>query len=178
MDLELVSAIYETLAELALGDLPAAYESAAVLGEPRLALANGRVAALGWIARSLAALSASDLDGAEDAVSEAERHVREANRENADVYILVEVVGMLLDAARGALPDLAGPALVLERFAEEHGFESFYWFDLLGVIVGRVPDAVVAVKMSDALSRLVPVLGPTSRLARERRTDAPPGAAL
>jgi hypothetical protein len=104
--------------------------------------------------------------------------VREADRKNADVYILVEILGMLFDAARGALPDITGPAAGLEKFAEEHGFEGFYWLDLLTAVVSRMPDADPARKMSEALARLNPVLGPQSRLARERRTDAPPSVVL
>ena len=177
-ELELVSASLEVLADLATGDLQAAYESAAILGETRLSTANGRTAALGWVARALTSLSASDREGAEDALTEAEARVREADRRNADLYILVEILGMLFDAAHGALPDITGPAASLERFAEEHGFEGFYWLELLGAVVGRMPDAETSAKMADALARLDPVLGPRSRLARERRTDAPPSAAL
>lgn len=177
-ELEVLSASLEVLTELAAGDLQSAYEAAAVLGESRLASANGRTAALAWVARALASLSASDREGAEDALTEAEARVREADRRNADVYILVEILGMLFDAARGALPDIAGPAAALERFAEEHDFEGFYWLDLLGAVIERMPDAETGAKMAGALARLDPVLGPQSRLARERRTDAPPSAVL
>jgi serine/threonine-protein kinase len=176
-DHELVSTSLEVLAELAIGDNQAAYESAATLGEGRLATAKGRTAALGWIARSLVSLSAGDRDGAEDALTEAEARVREVDRSNADIYVVVEVLGILFDAARGALPDLEGPATALERFAEEYGFVSFFWFDLLAAVVARIPDEGISTKMGEALARLDPILGPQSALARERPTDAPPGAA-
>ena len=90
------------------------------------------------------------------------------------------MLGILFDVARGALPDLAGPATRLERWAEEHGFESFHWLDLLGAVVGRLPEDAGAGKMAmaDALNRLDLVVGSRSRLARERRTDAPPSAVL
>jgi serine/threonine protein kinase len=175
---ELLSASLGTLAELAAGDLQTAYESAALLGESRLARAEGRTAALGWVARALASLSASDHEGAEDALTEAEARVREVDRRNADVYVLVEVIGILFDSARGALPDVSGPASGLERFAEEHGFEAFYWLDLLAAVIARLADTDVSSKMGAALARLDPVLGPKSRLAREHRTDIPPSAAL
>lgn len=175
-DLELLSASLEVMTELATGDTKAAYESAAVLGDARLANAKGRTAALAWVARSLVALSAADRDRAEDALTEAEARVREADRNNADVYVLVEILGMLFDAARGALPDIHGALSGLERFAEEHGFEAFYWFDLLESVVLQVPDQEVVRLMQQVLAELGPVLGPGGRLARERRTDAPPSA--
>jgi serine/threonine-protein kinase len=177
-ELEVHSASLQVLAELAIGDLPAAYEAASILGDSRLATANGRTAALGWVARALASLSASDREAAEDALTEAEARVREADRRNADVYVFVEIIGIVFDASRGALPDLAGPAAGLERFAEEHGFEAFYWVELLAAVIDRLSDTDASSKMADALARLDPVLGPRSRLARERRTDAPPSAAL
>jgi len=177
-DLELLSASFEVLANLAIGDLHAAYEAAALLGDSRLSTTKGRTAALAWVARALASLSASDHEGAEDALTEAEARMREADRSSADVYILVEVLGIIFDAARGALPDLVGPATNLEQFAEEHGFEGFFWLDLLGAIVARMSDADVSAKMARALTLLDPVLGPQSRLARERRTDAPPSVVL
>lgn len=177
-ELEVLSASLEVLVQLAIGEIGAAYEVAAILGDARLSTVQGRTAALAWIARALSSLSASDREGAEDALAEAEARVREADRQSADVYIVVEVLGMSFDAARGALPDIAGPAASLERFAEEHGFEGFYWLELLGAIFARIPEPEIASKMADALARLDPVIGPHSRLARERRTDAPPSAVL
>jgi hypothetical protein len=123
-------------------------------------------------------LSASDREGAEDALTEAEARVREVGPESADLHVLVEVLGILFDAARGAVPDLAGVASGLERFVHQHGFEAFYWLELLTAVLGRLPDAETARAMTDALARLDPVLGPRSRLARERRTDAPPSGII
>ena len=177
-DLEVLSASFEVLANLAIGDLHAAYEAAALLGDSRLSTTKGKTAALAWVARALTSVSASDHEGAEDALAEAEARMREADRSSADVYILVEVLGILFDAARGALPDLVGPATNLEQFAEEHAFEGFFWLDLLGAIVARMSDADVSAKMASVLTLLDPVLGPQSRLARERRTDAPPAVVL
>ncbi|MBX3198819.1 MAG: serine/threonine protein kinase [Labilithrix sp.] len=177
-DLEVASASLEVLAELATGDLHAAYESAAVLGDARLAAVRGRSAAFAWIARALASLSASDREGAEDALTEAETRVRDAEDAGPDVHVLVEVLGIAFDAARGALPDITGPAASLERFAEELGFDGFFWLDLLEAIVVRMPDFEASAKMSGALARLRPVVGRESRLARERPTDAPPSVVL
>jgi hypothetical protein len=81
---------------------------------------------------------------------------------------------MVFDAARGALPDVAGAASDLERFAQERGFTAFHWFEVLRAVLGRVEDAGAREKMQDALARIATLLGPASRLARERRTSAPP----
>ena len=177
-ELELLPASLEVIVQLAVGDMKAAYEAAIVLGDGRLSNAKGRTGAFAWIARALASLSAADREGAEDALTKAEARVSEAYPRSTDEYVLVELLGILFDAARGALPDLAGPATALERFAEEHGFEGFYWLDLLSAVVGRIPDDDSSRKMTEALSRLTSFLGPQSRLARERRTDAPPAAAV
>jgi hypothetical protein len=68
-----------------------------------------------------------------------------------------------------------GAAAELERFAAERGFTSFYWFDVLRSVVERVDDPLVRVPMLDVLARITLLLGPSSRLARDRRTSAPPG---
>jgi eukaryotic-like serine/threonine-protein kinase len=177
-ELEIASASLEVVAHLAVGERAPAREAAATLGDARLSSASGRAAALAWVARSLDALAAGEIDASEDALTEAEARVREAGAETADAYVVVEVLGMLFDAARGALPDLMGPASDLERFAAEHNFTAFYWFDVLRAVVERVDDVNAARKMQDALNRLTTMLGPQSRLARERRTSAPPGAVL
>jgi hypothetical protein len=173
---ELLATALEVFGELAASDVKDAYESASVLVDARLVAASARVAAIAWVARGLVSLSASDREGAEDALAAAEARVRGGDRANADAYVLVEVVGMLLDAARGALPDFAASASRLETFAETHAFEGFHWIDVLGAIVDRLPDDVSPAKMRDALARLAPILGSESRLARERRTDAPPAS--
>ena len=104
--------------------------------------------------------------------------MRESGTNTADAYVLVEVLGMLFDARKGALPDVLGPATDLERFAHDHGFTSFYWFDALRAVLERVEEAAVRTPMIETLARLTVILGPQSRLALERRTDAPPDDAL
>jgi hypothetical protein len=176
VDPELASASLEVVAHLARGDRLQAHEAALVLGDARIGSVSARTAAIAWVARSLDALAAGDVDGAEDALTEAEVRVREASAgpEGTDVYVLVEVLGMVFDAARGALPDVSGAASDLERFAQERGFTAFHWFDVLRAVLGRVEDAGAREKMQDALARIAALLGPASRLARERRTSAPP----
>lgn len=173
-ELELASAALEAIVQLAIGEARAAYEAAAVLGDARLSSAKGPTVVLAWIARALTSLAASDRAGAEDALAAAEARVREASGRSADAHVVVEILGLLFEAARAALPDLDGAASTLERFAEEHRFEGFHWLDVLGAIVERLPDAEGVRRMTDTLARLRSVLGPESRLARERRTDAPP----
>lgn len=175
-DQELASASFEVVAHLARGDRLKAHEGALVLGDARIRSAPARTAAIAWVARALEALASGDVDGAEDALTEAEARVREASAgpDGTDVYVLVEVLGMVFDAARGALPDVAGAAAELERFAQQRGFTAFHWFDVLRAVFGRVEDTGAREKMQDALARIAARLGPASRLARERRTSAPP----
>lgn len=157
------------------GEHPAR-EAAAALGAIRIGSARGRVVALAWIARCMEALASGEREAAEDALAEANMRAREAGKGGADAHVLVEVLGMLFDAARGQLPDVIAPATELERFAAEHGFTSFYWFDVLRSVLGRVDDSALRVPMQDALARVVLLLGPAGRLTRQRRTSAPPGS--
>lgn len=172
---EVLSASLEVVAHLALGDHDPAREAAAALGEARIGTARGRAAALAWIAKCLEALASGDRDAAEDALAEASARSREAGADSADAYVLVEVLDMLFDASKGALPDVVAPVAELERFAAERGFTSFYWFDVLRSVIERVDDPSLRATMLDVLARVALLLGPASRIARERRTSAPPG---
>jgi hypothetical protein len=174
-ELVILSTALEVIAELAIGDTGAAYESAAALGEGRIVMLKGRTAALAWGARALASLSAGDYESGEDALTEAEARLRDSDQKNVDAYVLVEILGLLFGAARDALSDMASSAEGLERFAEEHGIGGFYWFDLLTAVVARLPDSAASQRMARALTTLGSVLGLQKRLARERPTDAPPG---
>jgi serine/threonine protein kinase len=175
VEAEVLSASLEVVAHLALGDHDPAREAAAALGEARIGTARGRAAALAWIAKCLEALASGDREAAEDALAEASARSREAGADSADAYVLVEVLNMLFDAAKGSLADVVAPAAELERFAAERGFTSFYWFDVLRSVVGRVDDPAVRGPMLDVLARVAMLLGPASRIARDRRTSAPPG---
>lgn len=175
VEAEVLSASLEVVAHLALGDHDPAREAATALGEARIGTARGRAAALAWIAKCLEALASGDRDAAEDALAEASARSREAGADSADAYVLVEVLAMLFDAAKGTLPDVVAPAAELERFAAERGFTSFYWFDVLRSVLDRVDEPALRVPMQDVLARVALLLGPASRIARERRTSAPPG---
>jgi serine/threonine-protein kinase len=175
VEAEVLSASLEVVAHLALGDHDPAREAAAALGDARIGTARGRAAALAWIAKCLEALASGERDAAEDALAEASARSREAGADSADAYVLVEVLAMLFDAAKGTLPDVIAPAAELERFAEERGFTSFYWFDVLRSVLERVDDLAVRTPMQDVLARVALLLGPASRIARDRRTSAPPG---
>jgi len=175
VEAEVLSASLEVVAHLALGDHDPAREAAAALGEARIGTARGRAAALAWIAKCLEALASGDREAAEDALAEASARSREAGADSADAYVLVEVLNMLFDAAKGALADVVAPAAELERFAAERGFTSFYWFDVLRSVLDRVDDPAVRGPMLDVLARVALLLGPASRIARDRRTSAPPG---
>jgi hypothetical protein len=174
LELEVLSASLEVVAHLAIGERAPAHAAAAMLGDARLGTTGGRAAGLAWLARSLDALASGDRGGAEDALAEARARVREADADGADAYVLAEVLALLFDAARGQVLDLVSASAEIEHFAEERGFVSFYWFDVLRAVVDRTPDATLRAAMLDALGRLTLQLGPSSRLARERRTSAPP----
>ncbi len=172
---EVLSASLEVVAHLALGDHDPAREAAATLGEARIGTARGRAAAFAWIAKCLEKLASGDREAAEDALAEASARSREAGSDSADAYVLVEVLAMLFDAAKGTLPDVMSQAAELERFAAERGFTSFYWFDVLRSVVQRVDEPQVRTPMEDVLARVTMLFGPASRNARDRRTSAPPG---
>ena len=174
IEAEVLSASLEVVAHLALGDHDPAREAAAALGEARIGSARGRAAALAWVAKCLEALASGEREAAEDALAEASARSREAGADSVDAYVLVEVLDMLFDAARGALPDVVAPAAELERFAAERGFTSFHWFDVLRSVLQRVDDPAVRAPMQDVLERIALLLGPASRIARDRRTSAPP----
>ena len=175
VEAEVLSASLEVVAHLALGDHDPAREAATALGEARIGTARGRAAALAWIAKCLEALASGDREAAEDALAEATARSREAGEGSADAYVLVEVLAMLFDAAKGSLADVVAPVGDLERFAAERGFTSFYWFDVLRSVIDRVDDPAIRGPMLDVLARVALLLGPASRIARDRRTSAPPG---
>ena len=100
--------------------------------------------------------------------------MRQPPEDGTDVYVLVEVLGMVLDAARGALPDVAGASSDLERFAQERGFTAFHWFDVLRAVLAQLGMNERGRDMIATLDRIAAVLGPASRLARDRRTSSPP----
>ena len=180
VEAEVLSASLEVVAHLALGDHDPAREAAAALGEARIGSARGRAAALAWVAKCLEALASGDREAAEDALAEASARSREGGAESVDAYVLVEVLNMLFDAARGSPssppPDVVAAAAELERFAAERGFTSFHWFDVLRSVLERVDDPALRGPMQDVLARVALLLGPASRIARDRRTSAPPPA--
>jgi serine/threonine-protein kinase len=172
IELEVSSASFEVVSLLAMGDRIPARETVATLGAARIGNAGGRAAALAWLAKCLDTLAGGDREAAEDALAEAKARAREA-ADDPDAFILVEVLSLLFDAARGQLADVLGPASELERFAQQRGFASFYWFDVLAKVLERLEGRERA-PMLDALARLTLLLGPSGRLARDRRTSAPP----
>ncbi|MBS2015925.1 MAG: protein kinase [Deltaproteobacteria bacterium] len=174
VDNEVLSASLEVVAHLASGHHEPAREAAAALGEARIGTAGGRPAALAWIARCLESLASGDRSAAEDAHAEAMARSREAGTDSADAYVLVEILALLFDAAKGSAPDVPGVAAELERFAAERGFTSFYWLDVLKSVVSHVIEEEARVAMQDVLARVATLLGPASRLARDRRTSIPP----
>lgn len=183
---ELVAASLETLAALAMGDTKVAYEAAAVLSTSRLVNQSGWSATLAWIARALTALSGADPDGAFEALSAAETKVQESSRaammvpfvSGGDLAVIVEVLIAVTEVTRGARTDVDRSASLIASFVTERGFEGQHWLDLVSTIIERFGDAGVRERAVGAVRALTPFLRQSSRLPHDRRTDAPPGAAL
>ena len=60
-------------------------------------------------------------------------HVRaaQAEVEGADAYLLAEALGILYASARHEDIDLLARAGELQKLAQDRGFVSFYWFEVL-----------------------------------------------
>ncbi|MDB4944581.1 MAG: Serine/threonine protein kinase PrkC, regulator of stationary phase [Labilithrix sp.] len=175
LEAEVLSASLEVVAHLVLGDRDPARDASAALGSARIGAARGRAGAFAWIARCLEALAAGEAEGAEDALAEATARARDGAGDHLDAHVLVEVLAMLFDAAKGALPDVAATVAELERLAADRGFLASYWLEALRSVLERVDDAVIRTPMLEVLARVTMLLGPGSRMARDRRTSAPPG---
>lgn len=169
VELEALSASYEVIAHLATGSSLAAKETVASLGDARLASLSGRTAAMAWLARCLDLLSDGDIEAARKALDAAKVRGTDAG----DILVVVEVLGLVFDVARGTVTDMLGPASELEAVAAQRGFASFHWFDVLSRIFEQLEPAV-ARGMSTTLGRLTVLFGPSSRMAR--RTTMPPAS--
>lgn len=168
-DLGLLSVSIEVLAALATGDLHAAYEAAALLEESRLAKAARKTAAFAWVARSLTSLSGSDRVAALEALAEAKKVVGPDDKE---ARVIVELLEILFEAAREDVGDLGYAMAELGRLAEHVGFDTSFWFDLIGAVMSRMPDPEAWNRMRGMLVRLGPLVGSHSRFARENPTES------
>jgi hypothetical protein len=113
-------------------------------------------------------MHATLFDTPERAATELRRaHTRaaEAEAEGSDAYLLAEVLGILHATARHEDVDLLGRAGELNKLAQDRGFVSFYWFEVLRAMVSRMRDVELRDRVAETLEKLVVLLGP-AQMAR------------
>ena len=179
VEAEVLSASLEVVAHLALGDHDPAREAAAALGEARIGSARGRAAALAWVAKCLEALASGEREAAEDALAEASARSREAGADSVDAYVLVEVLDMLFDAAKGSgsapcRPTWSRPPRSSNGSPPSAGSRRSTGSTCSAASSSASTTPRCAAPMQDVLARVALLLGPASRIARDRRTSAPP----
>jgi len=125
-------------------------------------------------ARALAALAWQGLDKARAEAKRALERAAVAGADAGDAYLMAELLLTILHAALGDPIDLLARAGQMERRAQEIGFLSFYWFDMLRAAVAQVSDPVERQKLEGARARLFVMLGPEGQMALRRRTSRPP----
>ena len=89
----------------------------------------------------------------------------EAEAEGADAYLLAEALGILYAAARHEDIDLLARAGELQKLAQDRGFVSFYWFEVLRAMVTHIRDVEQRETVGETLEKLVVLLGP-AQMAR------------
>jgi hypothetical protein len=77
------------------------------------------------------------------------------------VYLLAEALGILHAVARHEEVDILARAGELQRVAQDRGFVSFYWFEVLRAMVSRMRGGELKERVGEALEKLVVLLGPT-----------------
>jgi hypothetical protein len=148
---EVLSCMNELFATLALGDATSAAATVADLSVEKLSAVSARTATYGYIGRALHAICHRSLTAAQAELRRANARASEAEASGGDAYLLAEVVGILFASARGESVDLLARAGEMEKLAQDRGFPSFYWFELLRSTVQ---------KMQDTAHRLILLLGP------------------
>jgi len=163
---EVLSTMNESFAYLALDEAAQATATLATLTPEKLVSGvSARTASYARIARALHALLYRDLRAAQDELNDAHAYASEAEASGGDAYLLAEAVGILFAAGRGESVDLLGRAGELEKLAQDRGFPSFYWFDVLRAVVRNIADAPLRERIEETLERLVLLLGPIGQVA-------------
>ena len=160
MEHEILSCMNEMFATLALGDSAAAAVTVAELSDEKLSAVSARTATYGYIGRALHAICHRSLTAAQAELRRANARASEAEASGGDAYLLAEVVGILFAAGRGESVDLLARAGEMEKLAQDRGFPSFYWFELLRSTVQKMHDTALRVAMTETLERLILLLGP------------------
>lgn len=163
---EVLSCMNEVFATLALGDATAATLTIADLSDDKLSAVSARTATYGYIGRALHAVCHRSLNAAQTELRRANARASEAEASGGDAYLLAEVVGILFAAARGESVDLLARAGEMEKLAQDRGFPSFYWFEVLRSSVQKMHDTALRDAMTETLERLILLLGPLSHLQK------------
>jgi ATP/maltotriose-dependent transcriptional regulator MalT len=167
---EMLSSMNEAFSLLCLGDSKNASRLVAELADARLALVSPRTAAYAHVARSLYAIAFQDFDQARTELAHARSRAVIAEADGTDVYLVVEVLALVYDAAQGSVADMLPRASELERLAQDSGFVSYYWFDVLRAALGHVKDPLLRTAVGDALRRATMLLGSASQALADART--------
>jgi hypothetical protein len=157
---EILSCMNEGLSVVALGHRERAARIVDELSDARLAQVAPRTAAYCHVVRSMYAMLYEDMNRANAELRRAHARAAEAEAEGADAYLLAEALGILYAAARHEGVDLLTRAGELQKLAQDRGFVSFYWFEVLRGMVRHIEDAEMRSTVSETLERLVVLLGP------------------
>jgi serine/threonine-protein kinase len=171
---EVASAMNEASARVCLGDRAGAERLLEEMSDVRLAQVSHRTAGFALVARALAALAWRGLDAARAEANRALARAAEAGADAGDAYLMSELLLTILHAAKGDPVDLLARAGQMEKRAQEIGFLSFYWFDMLRAAIAQVTDPAERQKLEGARARLFVMLGPEGQMALSRRTSRPP----
>jgi hypothetical protein len=163
---EILSCMNEGLSHVALGDREASSRIMEELSDSRLTLCSARTAAYCHAVRSMYAMLFETPEVAAAELRRAHSRSAEAEAEGTDVYLLAEALGILYAAARHEEIDLLGRAGELQKLAQDRGFVSFYWFEVLRAMVGHIRDVHVRAAVEETLEKLVVLLGPAQMAAR------------
>jgi serine/threonine-protein kinase len=171
---ELASLTNEVMALVCLGERSTAGSMVDALADIRLNASSPRTAAFGHIARALHALVAQGLEPARAEAMRALGRAAEAGADAGDAYLMAELLGVMFQVARGEGVDLLARAGEIEKRAQDIGFVSFYWFDILRACIAQVEHKADRDRLEATRARLLVMLGPEGQIALARRTSRPP----
>jgi serine/threonine-protein kinase len=161
---EALSCMNESFAYLALGDEAQSTSALEELTPEKLRKVSGRTATYVHVAKALHALLFRGLPDAQLELRAAHVRASQAEASGGDAYLLAEAIAIVCAVARGESVDLLARAGELEKLAQDRGFPSFYWFDVLRAVVAHIRDTKLRDVVTEALERLVLLLGPLSQV--------------
>ena len=165
---EMLSCMNEGLSHVCLGDREGSARLVDELSDARLAQCSARTGAYSHVVRSMFAMLFETPDRANIELRRAHVRAAEADAEGADAYLLAEALGILYASARHEEIDLLARAGELQKLAQDRGFVSFYWFDVLRAMVAHMKDVEMRATVGGTLEKLVVLLGPASSIAPAR----------